>query len=385
MLVAESTGKIARWSSGHWLLGLPVDNVRLEDVQERIVRAAADRTSFVFVTPNLNFLRTSRKDGNFRRNAMSNALSLADGMPLVWLGRLFGLRLERVAGSTVFEGLVAAPLERKLNVFFFGGPDGAAAAAFARINRSSSGLRAVGALNPGFGSVEAMSSSEVIDLINGSGADFLVVALGARKGLAWIEENRAMLQPYVISHLGAVVNFAAGTLRRAPTWMQRLGLEWLWRMQQEPALVFRYTADAAFMMSELLTAVLPLLAWHAFARLRRPAEPLKVASEEGREDTLFLSGSLTKDYLASLIEVCERRCCGDSANLVINLDGVQEVDCRALGYLYELKYRRITGGDVVIVGGGRRLRRLMRWHRADVLIEPSVGTRSDCVVGEVGT
>lgn len=81
-----------------------------------------------------------------------------------------------------------------------------------------------------------MSNAETIERINASGADFLVVSLGARKGQAWIMQNRQHLSVLLISHLDAMVNFVAGTVSRAQQWMQRFGLEWLWRIKEEPVL-----------------------------------------------------------------------------------------------------------------------------------------------------
>jgi len=83
----------------------------------------------------------------------------------------------------------------------------------------------------------------VLQAINASQADFLVVALGAKKGQAWILHNLEHLQVPVVSHLGAVVNFVAGTVQRAPAAWQRAGLEWLWRIKEEPALFGRYWND----------------------------------------------------------------------------------------------------------------------------------------------
>ena len=79
-----------------------------------------------------------------------------------------------------------------------------------------------------------MSDQGIIQNINATNADFVLVALGARKGQAWIMANRRQLEAPVISHLGAVVNFAADRIARAPNWAQNMGIEWLWRIYQEP-------------------------------------------------------------------------------------------------------------------------------------------------------
>ena len=128
-------------------------------------------------------------------------------------------------------------------MYSFGGPDGVAEAAWRQLRFESKGLTCVGYESPGFGSIDEMSTEGIIQRINTSKADVLVVSLGARKGQAWIERNRRRLDVPVISHLGAVLHFVAGTVKRAPAWMQRIGLEWLWRIRQEPRLWRRYLLD----------------------------------------------------------------------------------------------------------------------------------------------
>ncbi|MCD8512378.1 MAG: WecB/TagA/CpsF family glycosyltransferase, partial [Nitrincola sp.] len=108
--------------------------------------------------------------------------------------------------------------------------------------------------DPGRGDVASMSTPEIIEKINLSQADFLVVSLGAKKGQAWILHNLDKIQVPVVSHLGAVVNFVAGTVKRAPKVWQKLGLEWLWRIVEEPYLWKRYASDgfAALKMATCL-------------------------------------------------------------------------------------------------------------------------------------
>ena len=237
------------------LLGLPFDALTLDEAVAAVRRCARERRPCFVSTPNVNFAVAAHGDAAFRASVLHSELSLADGMPIVWAARLLGAHLpERVSGSDLFARLQREPGE-PLKVYFFGGPDGVAERAAAALDARGGGLRCVGFDSPGFGSVEAMSGEERIARINASGADFLVVSLGARKGQAWIERNRARLAPPVISHLGAVVNFVAGEVRRAPVAWQRLGLEWLWRIREEPALWRRYAGDGLALLRLLVRAL----------------------------------------------------------------------------------------------------------------------------------
>ena len=239
------------------ILGLTFDAIGMAGAVRRIREAAfAGRRCWVS-TPNLNFAVTARADPAFRDSVLRCDLSLVDGMPLVWIARLLGLPVrERVAGSDLFEALQAHP-GPPLAVYLFGGLPGAAAQASARINACGNGLRCVGFDEGGFGPIESMSDAATIARINESGAHFLVVAMGARKGQAWIAHNAHALATPVLCHLGAVMNFAAGTLRRAPWWARRVGLEWLWRIAGEPALWRRYWKDGIASATLLATRVLP--------------------------------------------------------------------------------------------------------------------------------
>ena len=166
-------------------------------------------------------------------------------MPIVWLGRLLGVPMkERVAGADLFDLLKHTRLSEPLKVFFFGGAEGVAAAAAANINAQNNGVICTGALFPGFGSVEEMSADHIIDEINASNAHILAVALGAAKAHAWLQRNHDRLKIPIRAHFGATINFQAGTYRRAPQLMREWGLEWLWRLKEEPWLWRRYLTDS---------------------------------------------------------------------------------------------------------------------------------------------
>ena len=202
-------------------------------------------------------------------------------MPIVWIARLLGLPIEnRVSGSDLFEELRTAERgARPLTVFWFGGAAGVAAVAAEKINGKSAGLRCVGSIDPGFGTVEEMSRDALLNPVNASGADFLVVSLGAKKGQLWLQQNRDRLRSPVRAHLGTVVNFQAGTLRRAPRYLQAWGLEWLWRIKEEPYLWRRYWSDGCVLMALFMKRILPL----AIATYLRPARLRRFGDLDGTE------------------------------------------------------------------------------------------------------
>ena len=202
------------------VFGAPIDATDMAATLRRINQASTNSEPILISTVNLNFLANSLADPEFRDSLLFSDFCTADGMPIVWLARLLGLPIrERIAGADILDKLRAKTSLRKLKVFFFGGADGIAEAARRVLNAENGGLTCVGTLNPGYGTIDDMSSDAVIAKINASNADFLIVALGASKGQAWLSRNHHRLRVPVRAHLGAAINFQAGTVRRAPKLM----------------------------------------------------------------------------------------------------------------------------------------------------------------------
>lgn len=316
------------------VMGLPIDAVDMQGAVQRVREAAFERKSCVIATPNLNFVMLAREDEAFRNSVLRSDLVLADGMPLIWVARLLGLPIrERVSGAGLFESLLKHP-GPPVTIYFFGGPEGVAEAACQRVNQFAGGLRCVGHDAPGFGSVEEMSTDEHIDRINRSGAQFVIVSLGAKKGQAWIEHNRERLDAPVICHLGAVVNFAAGTVKRAPRWLQVMGAEWLWRIKEEPGLWRRYWNDGVSLVYLTLSQLLPLAAlmrWHYSLR-SSAAEGRLAFAEAERQTTMTLSSAWVRANLRPLrlaLARAQRR----RHEVVMSLAAVGHVDCAFIGLM----------------------------------------------------
>jgi N-acetylglucosaminyldiphosphoundecaprenol N-acetyl-beta-D-mannosaminyltransferase len=352
------------------LLGVPIDAVDLPGAASILTGAMASGTRCVMTTPNLNNLVAMQRDPAFRDAVIRNELSVADGMPLVWISKLLGIPLkERVAGSDLFEWL-GSRSEKAVGVYFFGGPDGAAQAASDKLNAAPGPMHCVGFQSPGFGNVEELSRAEMIERINRSEADFLIIAMGTAKGHVWIERNRAALRTRVISHLGAVINFAGGTLSRAPALMRRLGLEWLWRIKEEPALWRRYWEDGRAFLPLLFTRVAPSFLERVLRSMGGPGGPPGV--EVGRDAAAVrftLSGAWLAPDLPVLREVVERemRLPGDVEVDVAALRGIDEAFVGLLMLVYG--HQSKLGRAFRIRSASGAMRRAFRRRCAEFLIE----------------
>lgn len=354
----------------HCLLGLPFDAVSESEALDVLTQSISKRQRCFLSTPNLNWIVACLSDKELRQSVLDSDLSVPDGMPIVWVARLLRVPLrQRVAGSGLMEKLKQHQTMRT-SVYFFGGPEGVAEQACKQLNSAAGPMRCSGYESPGFGDVASMSSEQTLARINNSGPDFLVVSLGAKKGQAWIQRNRHLLNAPVISHLGAVVNFIAGTVERAPIWMQRTGLEWLWRIHQEPALWRRYFFDGLEFLQLLLTRVAPL-ALHI--RLMSPPSgsnpPAFIQDTKDDLTRVSLSGNWSQANLSRL-RTCFREASGSGKGIHLQLDGVTGLDSALVGLLLllenECRHRSTT---LKFLGDNPKLKRLLRYFCAEHLLE----------------
>lgn len=357
------------------ILGLPIDSIEMPAALALIGQALANRVSFLFSTPNLNFLVSSQSDPEFRESLLASDLCTADGMPIVWIARILGLPIKhRVAGSDLFRELNRTRISASpITVFFFGGEDGVAAAAGRRLNDGHGGLRCVGSLFPGFGSVSDMSRQEIFETINSSKADFLVVSLGAKKGQCWLQRNRDRLSIPIQSHLGAVVNFQAGVVTRAPAIMGKSGLEWLWRIKEEPNLWRRYWRDGLMLLRLLVTRVVPLALLTRWLRWKYDHDHAELVvkrfSSESSRVVLRPIGPATARNIDKMIQAV-RWAMDVEKDIVIDFSNTSAVDLRFLGLLLMLdKVLKAAGNRMALIELSRTLKAIFYLNGLDFLLE----------------
>lgn len=343
----------------HCLIGMPVDAIVMSRALQIVRRAARVDDPFLLSTPNVNFLLQSLRDVDFRRSVQLSELCAVDGTPLLWLARLLGIPVrERVAGSDMMDILASAHSRQPIKVFFFGGAPGVAEAAARLLNARNGALVCVGSLSPGFGSLDELSTEAVLTQINASGAQFLVVALGAAKGQAWLLRNHRELKIPVRAHLGAVLNFQAGTVRRAPTWMRRLGLEWAWRIKEEPHLWSRYLRDGLSLAKALFTHILPVA---VLLRSFSSGGSFTIEARRNAHFDLILSGPAVAAHASSAIPQIRQSIVDARDRLLLDVSQVTAMDLRFLGLLQmTLKQLQRQGRDLRLVGASRRLALLFR-------------------------
>jgi N-acetylglucosaminyldiphosphoundecaprenol N-acetyl-beta-D-mannosaminyltransferase len=352
------------------ILGIPIDLVTMPAVLRRIEAAADGRTPFMLSTPNLNFLVISQSDAEFRETLLLSDLCPPDGAPILWIARLLGVPIrQRIAGSDIFDALKS--ISKPLKLFLFGGAEGVATAAASTLNSGPGRLRCVGTFNPGFCSLDEMSSCGIIDRVNSSGAEFLVASLGARKGQLWLQRNFDRIRVPIRAHLGAALNFQAGTVRRAPAAMRKWGLEWLWRIKEEPRLFARYLNDGTILLRLLFTCVMPLAVQSWCKRLNgaTQGQDFNVTQVCNNECIIVsFSGSAVARHVGRAIPVL-REAFIAGKKLKIDLSTLREIDARFLGLLLMLRKTLKGRGMVLILTGlSPALERVFRLNGLNYLI-----------------
>lgn len=196
---------------------------------------ASDRGGWI-ATANLDHMRRLRSSQEFREIYAEASVVVADGMPLIWAARLQGDPLpERVAGSDLIHSLTAGAAANDRSVFFLGGDPGSAIAAAAQLVEDHPKLRVAGNYCPAVGfEKDPAQMAELRRVIEESGADIVYVALGSPKQEALIREIHSVLPQAWWIGVGISFSFVCGAVQRAPRWVQRIGMEWLHRLLQEP-------------------------------------------------------------------------------------------------------------------------------------------------------
>ncbi len=215
------------------ILGVPIDPVTFDQMLDRIATwiAAGDRLHQI-CTVSPEFVMIAQDNPEFMCVLRTADLCVADGVGLLFAARYLGHRLpERVTGSDGTPLIAQRAAREGWSLFLLGAGPGVAERAADRLIRQNPGLRVVGTWA---GSPAPEEEEEIVARVNAAGADILLVAYGAPRQDLWIARNRDRLDVSVAIGVGGSLDFVAGVVPRAPRWMRRLALEWLFRLMRQP-------------------------------------------------------------------------------------------------------------------------------------------------------
>jgi len=218
------------------VLGIPVamlDYERAMDVMERLVETR--ERGYICAAP-VHALMVGKDDEEMRRALLGSTLVVPDGMPLVWAANVLGEHLpDRVYGPELMRRYNDRCAEAGRRVWLYGGRDqGSLIQLTQTLRRRHQGIRIVGGYYPPFRELSGEEEDAVVEQINEAQPDVLWVGIGVPKQEKWMARMRDRLEVPVMCGVGAAFDFHAGRVSQAPDWMQERGLEWIYRMAQEP-------------------------------------------------------------------------------------------------------------------------------------------------------
>jgi N-acetylglucosaminyldiphosphoundecaprenol N-acetyl-beta-D-mannosaminyltransferase len=240
--------------------GLPLAPFTFAQTVEQIDRLIQSGQPHYVITANIHYAMLAGRDPGLAAVNAGAAFLVADGMPLVWASCLRRRRLpERVTGADLFPALCALAAERGYRVFLVGGAPGVGEEAARRLQLRYQGLQVAGIESPPFRPLTSEEHAGLIGRIRSARPDLLFLALSQPLGERWLAENVEDMGVPVCLQIGAALDFAAGRVPRAPRLIQRIGMEWAYRLYREPGrLLFRYLDNTRFLLRMLLRDLLTL-------------------------------------------------------------------------------------------------------------------------------
>jgi N-acetylglucosaminyldiphosphoundecaprenol N-acetyl-beta-D-mannosaminyltransferase len=217
------------------VLGVGVSAVDLQAAVRELGRWIDEGAHHYVCVTGVHSVMESQADPELRAIHNGSGLTVPDGMPMVWAGHWAGFKdMSRVPGPDLMPAAFAAGVAPGWKHFLYGGAEGVTELLAARLAERVPGAEIVGTYCPPFRALTETEEDEVVAMLNESGADIVWVGLGAPKQERWMHRMMPRLTAHAVLGVGAAFDFNAGLLPRAPRFMQRLGLEWLYRLLREP-------------------------------------------------------------------------------------------------------------------------------------------------------
>lgn len=221
-----------------------------DSMTNEIIALAVSKQSANICVANVHMLVEAHEDASFATVVNSANMVTPDGMPLIWALRLLhGVKNDRVAGMDLLPSLLTGAIDKNLPVFFYGGSQKMLDATSGYIKNTYPSLNIAGLYSPPFRALTKEEDESVIEMINNSGARLVFVVLGCPKQEKWMASMKGKINATMVG-VGGALPVLVGEQKRAPQWMQRNGLEWLYRLIQEPGRLWKryFYTNAVFIL-----------------------------------------------------------------------------------------------------------------------------------------
>lgn len=355
------------------ILGIPIDDLSMDAALNRLeefvaVGRATGKTHQI-ATVNADFVVKAIDDPELRWILQESDMATADGMPLVWGARLLGVPLEgRVTGADLVPALAERAARNGYSIYLLGGAPGVAQNAAQILQTRYPGLNIVGVFSPPVSSILEMDEN-IAQRIRQAKPDILLVAFGNPKQEKWINMHARTLAVPVMIGVGGTLDFIAGVTKRAPKWMQKTGMEWVFRLAQEPRRLWkRYVVDfggfGIFFVRQWLL-------------MRGKSLPATIVPQN---DIVLVEGQLVVNLVGRLdggnAESFHRKIIqalndlGRTPRLIINLANAQFIDSRGLGVLVAIaKMTRDNGSDMRLAATPNAIANTFKLMRVDTFFQ----------------
>lgn len=216
------------------ILGVSIKSTNYLSATQQVLMWAREGKSCIVFAANVHMLMEAHDSPEYNQIINSTDLVTPDGMPLVWMMRLKGQRnQQRVYGPTLMLHVLEAAAHENISVGFYGSLPEVLQSLLARMKTRFPNLKVAYSFSPPFQEISQVEDAEIVDRINASSARILFVGLGCPKQEKWMAEHRGKVNAVMLG-VGAAFDFHAGVKAQSPAWMQKMGLEWLFRLITEP-------------------------------------------------------------------------------------------------------------------------------------------------------
>lgn len=228
------------------LMNIEIDNLTMDETLDAIDSLIKEDNCSYVITPNVDHIVQLERDEELKRVYENASLILTDGKPLIWISNWYKTPIkEKISGSDLFPRVCDLAAKKGYTMYLLGAAEGVAAKAANNLMNKYKGLNIVGAYSPPFGFEKDKAELKKIESqIQDVHPDILIVGLGCPKQEKYMYHHCKELGVPISFGLGASIDFEAGNIKRAPKWMSEHGLEWLYRITQDPKrLAKRYLVD----------------------------------------------------------------------------------------------------------------------------------------------
>ena len=278
------------------IVGLPFHHTTMEEALRDYTSIMQGDRSEYWITANVDFATRAPADPILKDLVFHADRVFCDGLPLVWLSKIFGRPLpERVAGSDMVPKLLEASANEGYRVYFLGSDKETLSRASQIATERYPGLQIAGQHAPPIAHVHEWDNEHIISEIAASRTDLVLVAVGSPKQERWISGYLDRTGAKLAIGIGASLDFIAGSQTRAPVWVQRVGFEWLWRMLTDPKrLAKRYASNFSYLGGAAFAQ------WRAYRKKYPVESPMEEPSPPGTID-LASTAELTPAILADCV------------------------------------------------------------------------------------